>query len=141
MMEIKATNQQFVDLVQGLYDVQDIPDLNFAKKVLYNTDVLEGALKPLEDVGKPSKEFEEFAQKVRGLGGDPGKIKELEADVKEVDKLRHTEIAALKNQIEFYKEQFTLIDKKNKELNTQLIGLATIQAQNTEKVTINNNDN
>jgi len=70
--------QETVDLLQALYSVQEIEDLEFAKKVIANTDSIEKVLKPLEDTMKPSKEFEELARLVNEAQGDDSKIKELE---------------------------------------------------------------
>ena len=70
--------QETVDLLQALYSVQEIEDLEFAKKVIANTDSIEKVLKPLEDTMKPSKEFEELARLVNEAQGDDSKIQELE---------------------------------------------------------------
>lgn len=70
--------QEAVDLLQALYSVQEIEDLEFAKKVLASTEAIEEVLKPLEDTMKPSKEFEELARLVNEAQGDDTKIQELE---------------------------------------------------------------
>ena len=74
------TVQTYVDLLNGLYNVQNLPGLKFAQKVLDNIDTLEKELAPLNEALRPSEEFEMFAQKVRAqAGNDPKKVEELEA--------------------------------------------------------------
>jgi len=75
----ETTGQTYIDLVQGLYSVQDLPGRAFAEKVLQNIKKLEIALKPVNDAFQPTKEFEVFAQKVQNEAqGDPEKTKLLE---------------------------------------------------------------
>ena len=75
----ETTGQTYIDLVQGLYSVQDLPGRAFAEKVLQNIKKLEATLKPINVAFQPSDEFEKFAQKVQAEAqGDPAKTKELE---------------------------------------------------------------
>lgn len=79
------TVQTYVDLLNGLYNVQNLPGLKFAQKVLDNIDTLERELAPLNEALRPSEEFEQFAQKVRiQAGNDPKKVEELEAQEPEL---------------------------------------------------------
>lgn len=79
------TVQTYVDLLNGLYNVQNLPGLKFAQKVLDNIDTLEKKLAPLNEALRPSEEFELFAQRVRAqAGNDPKKVEELEAQEPEL---------------------------------------------------------
>ena len=57
-----VTIQEAVDLLQALYGVQELEGLKFATKVAINMSNIEKRLKPLDEVMKPSKEFEAFAK-------------------------------------------------------------------------------
>tara|TARA_R110002051_G_scaffold275942_1_gene336911 strand:+ start:1127 stop:1537 length:411 start_codon:yes stop_codon:yes gene_type:complete len=70
--------QEAVDILQALYGVQEIGDLEFAKRVTASTTSIEKALKPLDETIKPSKEFEELARLVNATQGDEKKIQDLE---------------------------------------------------------------
>ena len=49
--------QEVVDILQALYAVQEIGDLEFAKRVSKSTLSIEKVLKQLDDTMRPSKEF------------------------------------------------------------------------------------
>ena len=92
--------QEAVDLLQALYSVQEIEDLEFAKKVLASTEAIEEVLKPLEDTMKPSKEFEELARLVNEAQGDDTKIQELEEKNADLVDERKKQIEAVKGMLE-----------------------------------------
>ncbi len=92
--------QEAVDLLQALYSVQEIEDLEFAKKVIANTDSIEKVLKPLEDTMKPSKEFEELARLVNEAQGDDSKIQELEEKNEALVDERKKQIETVKGMLE-----------------------------------------
>lgn len=70
--------QDAVDMLQALYSVQEVGDLEFAKRVTATTTSIEKVLKPLDDTMRPSREFEELAKLVNEAQGDETVIKELE---------------------------------------------------------------
>ena len=92
--------QEALDLLQALYSVQEIEDLEFAKKVLASTEAIEEVLKPLEDTMKPSKEFEELARLVNEAQGDDTKIQELEEKNADLVEERKNQIDAVKAMLE-----------------------------------------
>ena len=92
--------REAVDLLQALYSVQEIEDLEFAKKVIANTDSIEKVLKPLEDTMKPSKEFEELARLVNEAQGDDSKIQELEEKNEALVDERKKQIETVKGMLE-----------------------------------------
>ena len=76
--------QEVVDILQALYAVQEIGDLEFAKRVSKSTLSIEKVLKPLDDTMRPSKEFEELARLVNKVRDDEEAVKKLEEEHKEV---------------------------------------------------------
>lgn len=76
--------QEVVDILQALYAVQEIGDLEFAKRVSKSTLSIEKVLKPLDDTMRPSKEFEELAKLVNKVRDDEEAVKKLEEEHKEV---------------------------------------------------------
>lgn len=99
-----VTVQQAVDLLQALYGVQELEGLKFATKVAINMSNIEERLKPLDEVMKPSKEFEAFAKIIQEVQGDQEKIAELEEQNAELVEERKKQIATveamLQDQIE-----------------------------------------
>jgi len=82
---VDTTVQTYVDLLAGLYSVQQLPGLKFALKVDENIQKLESELAPLNKLMEPTPEFEAFAERVRDeAGNDPEKRKKLEEENKEL---------------------------------------------------------
>jgi len=82
---VDTTVQTYVDLLAGLYSVQQLPGLKFALKVDENIQKLESELAPLNKLMEPTPEFEAFAERVRNeAGNDPEKRKKLEEENKEL---------------------------------------------------------
>ena len=82
---VDTTVQTYVDLLAGLYSVQQLPGLKFALKVDENIQKLENELAPLNKLMEPTPEFEAFAERVRNeAGNDPEKRKKLEEENKEL---------------------------------------------------------
>ena len=93
MTTIKATKGDFVHLINGLYQVQDIKGKDFSISVSKNISILHEALKEIEKAGTPSEEFMKLAQKVNELSSkDPEnskvEIDKLEKENEELVKLR-----------------------------------------------------
>jgi hypothetical protein len=94
------TVQTYVDLLNGLYNVQNLPGLKFAQKVLDNIETLEKELAPLNEALRPSEEFEQFALKVRTqAGNDPKKVEELEAQEPELVNERRMQLEAVQEML------------------------------------------
>tara|TARA_R110000744_G_scaffold278381_2_gene390645 strand:- start:639 stop:1055 length:417 start_codon:yes stop_codon:yes gene_type:complete len=93
MTTIKATKGEFVNLINGLFQVQELKGKKFGLAVSKNITTLKKELKHLEDLGKPSEEFMKLAQKVNELSSkDPEnskvEIDKLEKENEELVKLR-----------------------------------------------------
>lgn len=92
--------QEAVDILQALYSVQEIGDLEFAKRIIASTSSIEKVLKPLDETMRPSKEFEELAKLVNEAQGDDSKIQELEEKNKALVDERKKQIEAVKDMLE-----------------------------------------
>jgi flagellar motor component MotA len=78
--KLKTTCGELVDLLNGLFSVQDIPGKEFALIVSNNMNALQESLKHVEEAGRPSEEFTKFAQEMARLQqiNDSEGLKELE---------------------------------------------------------------
>lgn len=92
--------QEAVDILQALYSVQEIGNLEFAKRVVASTSSIEKVLKPLDETMRPSKEFEELAKLVNEAQGDDAKIQELEEKNEALVDERKKQIEAVKDMLE-----------------------------------------
>ena len=92
--KLKTTNGELVDLMNGLFNVQDLKGKDFGLKVSKNMSKLQDALVEVEEVGKPSEEFIKFAQDVQRLQQqkDAEAIKRLEESNSELVKARETQM-------------------------------------------------
>ena len=104
--------QEAVDVLQALYNVQEIGDLEFAKKVTATTTSIEEVLKPLDDTMRPSKEFEELAKLVNEAQGDEAVIKDLEEKNADLVEERKNQISAIEKMLqEEISVEITYIDE------------------------------
>ena len=82
MKTINATKGEFVNLINGLYQVQEIKGKTFSLNVSKNISILHEKLKDVEEAGTPTEEFLALAKKVNEIAGKG------EEDAKEqIDKL------------------------------------------------------
>tara|TARA_R110001606_G_C15123462_1_gene622409 strand:+ start:223 stop:639 length:417 start_codon:yes stop_codon:yes gene_type:complete len=70
MTTIKATQGEFVNLINGLFAVQDLKGKDFGLAVSKNITKLKEGLKHLEDLGKPTEEFMKLANKVNEISNE-----------------------------------------------------------------------
>ena len=95
MKTINATKGEFVNLINGLFQVQELKGKEFGLAVSKNITTLKEELQHLEDLGKPSEEFMKLAMKVNELNqNDPENSKE------EIDKLEKENEALVKERRE-----------------------------------------
>ena len=98
MTTINATKGEFVTLINGLFQVQELKGKKFGLAVSRNITILKEDLKHLEDLGKPSEEFMQLATKVNQISQeDPENsqkiIDELEKENEELVKDRKEQLA------------------------------------------------
>ena len=125
------TVQGFVDLLNGLYKVQEVKGLKLAKKVVSNIQNLEEFLNPLNTAMEPSKEFKEFAERVRSeAGNDLEKVAALEATEPELVNERKEQLQTLQLLLsetkELSLEQIHYSDLPNEVSAKQLKGISPI---------------
>ena len=97
MTTIKATKGEFVNIINGLFSVQDLKGKKFSLTVSKNISILQKALKDLEEAGKPSDEFMKLASEVNQLANansedSKEKIDKLEKENKELVDERRTQM-------------------------------------------------
>tara|TARA_R100000900_G_scaffold145859_1_gene133216 strand:+ start:462 stop:875 length:414 start_codon:yes stop_codon:yes gene_type:complete len=97
MTTINATKAEFVNLINGLFQVQELKGKKFGLVISKNIATLKKELQHLEDLGKPSEEFMELAMKVNEISqSDPEnskeKIDKLEKENEELVKLRRDQM-------------------------------------------------
>jgi len=98
--KINATKGEFVNLVNGLFAVQDLKGKKFGLVVSKNIATIQEALQDLADAGKPSPEFLKLAEEVNAIAEkneDDAKdqIKKLEEDNQELVDARRKQMKDL----------------------------------------------
>jgi len=97
MTTINATKGEFVNLINGLFQVQELKGKKFGLAISKNIVTLKKELQHLEDLGKPSEEFMELAMKVNELSQknpetSQEEINKLEKENEELVKLRREQM-------------------------------------------------
>mgnify|MGYP003136223116 CR=1 FL=1 len=107
MSKQTLTNQELVDLANGLHTVKDLKGVKFALVVAKNMDNLQKELKNIEDASKPDAAFLEVAQKVQELNqtGKEEEAKELEKKHKDLEDTRKKQMVEVQ---ELLKEESTV---------------------------------
>ena len=80
-IELKTTNGELVDLMNGLFAAQDVKGKEFALTVSKNISALQEHLKGVEEAGRPSEEFVKFAREIKEAtdANDSNAVKEMES--------------------------------------------------------------
>ena len=102
MTTIKAKKGEFVNLVNGLFQVQDLKGKKFGLTVIKNIKTIEQELKDLENAGKPTEEFMELAKQVNEIANEGSEDSEAKIDALEEEN---------KELVDARKEQLAEIDK------------------------------
>lgn len=102
MVQIKATNQELVELLKALQNVTNLKSTRFAFLVSKNLKELERHLRPLEEQAKPSQEFQRVAVQAHKLAEAEDKegIEALEAEHADLIEERKAQIAELEKLME-----------------------------------------
>ena len=107
MKTINATKGEFVNLINGLYQVQEVKGKTFSLNVSKNISILHEKLKDVEKAGTPTEEFLALAKQVNEIAG-----KESEENAKKlVDKLEEEN----KELVDSRKEQLDKVAEMMKE--------------------------
>ena len=100
MTKVELQNGQFVDLINGLFAVQNLKGVKFGLLVSKNIRVLQDELDHLEEAARPSNEFVELSTKVNALMAEDKadeikKLEEKNAKLVEARKAQLTELEEL----------------------------------------------
>lgn len=98
MTTINVTKGELVQLVNGLYTVQELKGREFGLAVSRNLDILQSELKDLEEMSKPSEEFLKLANQVNEIANEDSKDAKEKINVLEQENLELVE--ARKAQVE-----------------------------------------
>ena len=113
--KLKLSNADWVNVLKGLYAVQELPGLKFALLVAKNTRILKEELNDLEEVAKPEEKFQALSQEVAKLDNDPDreeKLKKIEKENKSLIDQRNKQMAELKKlmDVEVEIEMYTITE-------------------------------
>ena len=98
MKTINATKGEFVNLINGLFQVQELKGKKFGLIVNKNITILREELKHLEEFGKPSEEFMKLAMEVNKISNEnPENAKEK---IDKLEKENEELVAARRKQME-----------------------------------------
>ena len=100
MLTLKTKNREFVDLINGLFKVQDLQGVRFGLLVSKNIRILQQELKDLEEASQASPEFIELSQKVNSLGEDTEAVAKLEAESTELVEERKKQLLEIDKMME-----------------------------------------
>ena len=97
MKTINATKGELVNIINGLFAVQELKGKTFSLTVSKNISILRDTLKDVEEAGKPSPEFLEVAQKVNEIANEnkedaKEQIDKLEEENKELVEARRSQM-------------------------------------------------
>tara|TARA_R110002012_G_scaffold2124_9_gene10206 strand:+ start:20370 stop:20774 length:405 start_codon:yes stop_codon:yes gene_type:complete len=100
MTKVELQNGQFVDLINGLFAVQNLKGVKFGLLVSKNIRVLQEELDHLEIAARPSNEFVELSTQVNALMAEDKadeikKLEEKNAKLVEARKAQLTELEEL----------------------------------------------
>ena len=105
MTTINATKGEFVSLINGLFQVQELKGKKFGLVINKNITTLKDELQHLEDLGKPSEEFMELAMKVNEISAkDPENSKE---EIDKLEKENEELVRSRREQLEKVQERMT----------------------------------
>ena len=105
MTTITAKKGEFVNLVNGLFQVQELKGKTFSLTVLKNIKTIEKELKELEQAGKPTDDFMKLARQVNEIANEDAedsqdRILALEEENKELVESRREQIETVKKMME-----------------------------------------
>ena len=105
MTTIKATKQEFVNLINGLFQVQDVQGKKFSLVISKNIEILKTELEDLEKAAAPDPEFLEVAKKVNQLANEKkedgqAEIDKIEQENKELVEARRTQMEKVQKMME-----------------------------------------
>jgi len=133
--KITTTNGELVDLMNGLFNVQDLKGKGFALKVHENMKSLQQILEPVEEASKPTEEFVKFAQDVQKLqqSKDSEGVQKLEESNPELVSARKVQMEKVQEMLKNEAKEIELQVFTKEMLPTDISGR---QVTNLEKIII-----
>ena len=83
MTTITATKGELVNLINGLFQVQELKGKKFGLAISKNIKILKEELQDLENIGKPSEEFMILAEKVNKIATEDSEDSKEQIDTLE----------------------------------------------------------
>tara|TARA_R110000824_G_scaffold100276_3_gene238474 strand:- start:1402 stop:1851 length:450 start_codon:yes stop_codon:yes gene_type:complete len=110
MKTINATKQELVDLINGLFQVQELKGKDFSLLVSKNIQILQKNLEKVQKAGTPSEEFLALAQQVNEISNENAedsqeRIDKLEKENKDLVEGRKSQMSEVS---EMLKEEVKL---------------------------------
>ena len=98
---LNTTKGELVDLMNGLFNSQDIKGKDFALTVSKNISILQKALADIEEIGRPSEEFVKFAHQIKSVqeAGDQEGVKKMESENAELLAERKLQIEKVQKEL------------------------------------------
>ena len=100
MVTLTTKNSELIDLINGLFNVQDLQGMRFGLVVSKNIRILQTELKDLEEASKASDAFVALSQKANSLDGDTEALELLEKENEELVKERRVQMEEMEKMME-----------------------------------------
>ena len=133
MKTIKGTKQELVDIFNGLFLVQELPGKKFSLVVSKNIATIQEALKDVEEVGKPSKEFMVIAEQVNKIASSLPE-EEAKKQIDELEKENEDLINARREQMSKVEEMMSDSIEVKLQIISEEVLPETITAQQINKI-------
>ena len=98
MTTITATKGELVNLINGLFQVQELKGKEFGLAVSKNLTILKKELKELEEIGKPSDEFMKLAEQVNQIAN--AKAENSKEEIDELEKNNEVLVKERRDQLD-----------------------------------------
>jgi len=108
MPKTTVTNQELVDLANGLHGVKDLKGVSFALVVAKNTETIKKELQHIDDASQPTAEFLGVASQIQALSKEEGKEEEIKALEKANEHLTEERLKQLEEVKEVLLEETTV---------------------------------
>ena len=108
MPKTTLTNQEIVDLANGLHTCKDLKGVSFALVVAKNLENIQKELQHIDDASKPTDKFLEVANKIQELSREGGKEEEIKKMEEENKNLTEERKKQLDEVAELLKEESTI---------------------------------
>ena len=95
---VNATKGEFVNLINGLFSVQDLQGKDFSLVVSKNISIIRESLKDIEEAGQPSEEFMDIARQVNEIASE--QTEDSKEQIEKIEKENKALVDARKAQMD-----------------------------------------